>query len=69
MAIRFDSSSCTVLAVCDQCAWLELVLDAAEARRRALEHTWSVHPADRATVAAIGMWQMRRRREAAGGGN
>lgn len=68
MAIKFDQSSCTVLAICDQCDWWELELDAARARTRALEHTWSVHPTDAATVSAIGMWRMRRR-HAAGGGN
>lgn len=67
MAIRFDASSCTVLAVCDQCQWLELVLDADEARRRAREHVWSVHPSDRQTITVLNTWT--RRRAAAGGGN
>lgn len=66
MAIRFDASSCTVLAVCDQCDWLDLVLDASTARRRALDHTWSVHPADQVTLNTLQRW---RSREAAGGGN
>lgn len=68
MAIRFDHSSCTVLALCDQCDWMELTLDAAHARTLALEHIWAVHPTDRSAASSIHVWRARRR-HAAGGGN
>jgi hypothetical protein len=66
MGFRFDTSSCTVLAVCDQCDWMELTLDADLARTLALDHVLRVHPAEAQTANSLYQW---RRRRAAGGGN
>lgn len=51
--MRFDRSSCTVLAVCDRCEWLELVLDLDDAHAAALDHLWRVHPDDALTIHAV----------------
>lgn len=61
--MKFDASSCTVLAVCTLggCPWHELVTDAAIARTAALDHLWRVHPEAETQQNTLQRWLARRR--------
>ena len=62
MSIRFDAASCTVLALCSDCEWCELVSTAEIARRAALDHVYRVHPEQGTTTALVLHGWLRRNR-------